>query len=87
MGLLLAAVVGGAPVHSRQTPAIPRMFEENRGQFSAVTRFLTRGNGYHVSFASSPARIFMGSGAPARNASFAGSAATNSLSTITQEEI
>jgi hypothetical protein len=84
MCFLLAAVVGGtsgAPVHSRQTPAIPRMFEENRGQFPA------RGNGYHVSFASGPARNFMGSVAPARNASFAGSATTNSLSTINQEEL
>jgi hypothetical protein len=80
-GFALAAVVGGAsraPVQPRQTLAIVPKFEENRGHFAAVTRYLARGNGYSVSFASGPARIFIGSAAPATS---------NSLSTITQEQI
>ena len=55
-----------ASLRSRPAVAIPPMFEENRGQFSGDTRFLTRRNGLQVSFEPGSIRIVSAAGSPVK---------------------
>jgi hypothetical protein len=57
------------PLRSLQAPSLPPMFEENRGQFPAAAKYLTRRNGYKVAFASGFAEILAGRAKPARRSS------------------